>query len=783
MIKVWFTALTVTASIQIAYTQVSINTDNSSPHLSAMLDIKSTEKGVLVPRMTSGERGLIDSPASGLLVYDMTSESFWFYTGTTWEELISGYVSTLRDADNDTKVQVEESPDEDIIRFDLAGSERMVLQSNANGVVRLDIKDVGLNTFIGENSGQNMGGGTTENTMIGANSGGIAMSGNFNTAVGSSSLTSVTGSDNTAFGAWALRYTTSGSNNTGIGSGALATNNQGNDNVAIGEGSLNANTQGNANIGIGRKAMTNNITGSRNVAIGNAAMYQTQSDLISNVAVGDSAMAFAQKDNGVANPFSVAVGANALKKTQGFWNNAVGYNALSENTTGDGNTAFGYEALKSNIGGGQNVALGASALKMNGSGQSNVAVGSNALTNATNNYNVAVGNFALSALTSGNRNVAIGNGAMYQTQNDLIGNVAVGDSAMAFAQKDNGVSNPFSVAVGVNALKKTQGFWNNAVGYNALSENTTGDGNTALGYEALKSNISGGQNVALGASALKMNESGYSNTAMGVDALRGNVGGFENTAVGREALKVNLGGNSNTAVGIWSLLDNVSGNSNTAVGRDAVGNNISGHNNTGVGRDALLANTSGGERTALGYSANSTGTNYTNSTGIGYNADCTASNQIFIGNGAVTDIGGVVNWTILSDRQFKTQVTENVPGIAFIQRLRPVTYHFDLRAYDDFFAEHYNERDPSLQTNREKEQIQYSGFIAQEVESAAQAIGYNFSGVDAPKNENDFYGLRYAEFVVPLVKAVQELSSLNSQLQQQLLSLQAEVETLKSRTN
>jgi hypothetical protein len=49
-------------------------------------------------------------------------------------------------------------------------------------------------------------------------------------------------------------------------------------------------------------------------------------------------------------------------------------------------------------------------------------------------------------------------------------------------------------------------------------------------------------------------------------------------------------------------------------------------------------------------------------------------------------------------------------------------------------------------------------FIAQEVEEAARALGYDFSGVDAPKNDNDFYGLRYGTFVVPLVKAVQELA-------------------------
>jgi len=48
-----------------------------------------------------------------------------------------------------------------------------------------------------------------------------------------------------------------------------------------------------------------------------------------------------------------------------------------------------------------------------------------------------------------------------------------------------------------------------------------------------------------------------------------------------------------------------------------------------------------------------------------------------------------------------------------------------------------------------------SGFIAQEVEQTIQYIGYDFSGVETPK-KNDYYGLRYAEFVVHLVKGMQE---------------------------
>jgi uncharacterized small protein (DUF1192 family) len=70
------------------------------------------------------------------------------------------------------------------------------------------------------------------------------------------------------------------------------------------------------------------------------------------------------------------------------------------------------------------------------------------------------------------------------------------------------------------------------------------------------------------------------------------------------------------------------------------------------------------------------------------------------------------------------------------------------------------------------EKNRFSGFRAQEVEKAAREIGYSFSGVDKPEDPNGLYGLCYAEFTVPLVKAVQEQ-------QQQISILQQENETLK----
>ena len=56
----------------------------------------------------------------------------------------------------------------------------------------------------------------------------------------------------------------------------------------------------------------------------------------------------------------------------------------------------------------------------------------------------------------------------------------------------------------------------------------------------------------------------------------------------------------------------------------------------------------------------------------------------------------------------------------------------------------------------ESSSIVRTGFIAQEVEAAAQKVGFDFDGVSTPENETDLYGIRYAEFVVPLVKAMQE---------------------------
>jgi hypothetical protein len=69
---------------------VAINIDGSTATTSAILDIKSTAKGLLIPRMTTAQRTAIATPAKGLLVFDNDINSFWFYNGTGWIELTGG---------------------------------------------------------------------------------------------------------------------------------------------------------------------------------------------------------------------------------------------------------------------------------------------------------------------------------------------------------------------------------------------------------------------------------------------------------------------------------------------------------------------------------------------------------------------------------------------------------------------------------------------------------------------------------------------------------------------
>ncbi len=105
-----------------------------------------------------------------------------------------------------------------------------------------------------------------------------------------------------------------------------------------------------------------------------------------------------------------------------------------------------------------------------------------------------------------------------------------------------------------------------------------------------------------------------------------------------------------------------------------------------------------------------------------------------------------------------------------------------MNTINDFLGVKLDEATQTLVNEQPK--TYQTGFIAQEVEATAQKLGFDhFHGVDAPKNENDHYGLRYAEFVVPLVKSVQELSAQNDAQTTTIDELKAIVQQQQAQIN
>jgi len=573
---------------------VGINTDGSPANNSSMLDVKSTSKGMLVPRMTTAQRNAIVSPANGLLVYDTDVNSFWFYNGTNWTNVAGG---------------------------------------GGNGTGWTLTGNTGTNpstNFIG----------TTDNQPV---------------------LFKV---NNQAFG----KMDTNGSIFWGKNAGSA---NTGFSNIAIGTGALFSNTQ------------RSNL-----VAIGDSALYNNGSDI----------------SNG------------------GF---------------GQGNIAIGSKSMFSNITGGRNTAIGYQSLMNSMESFNNTAVGHKSLfSNATGSYNTAMGVSTLQANITGSNNTAIGYESMYFT---------------------------------------TTGNFNTALGYNTLFDNTTGTNNVAVGSSSLAQNTSGNNNCGLGVATLVDNTTGYENTGIGSLCLNRNTTGYGNTSSGYRAMATNIFGSRNTSFGTNTMLSNTSGHLNTVIGYQAMNVNTTGDQNVSVGSFALTNNTTGSNNTVIGYNAEVTSGNLQNATAIGSNAAVNASNKVTIGNSSVTSIGGYANWSNFSDGRFKRNVKEDVPGLTFITKLRPVTYTLDVDGINDFNSKNLPADKKQQTINPEKKNEVYTGFLAQEVEQAAKDLGFNFSGIDRPKDAStQSYALRYSDFVVPMVKAMQELKEQIDDLKKQ----NAELKTL-----
>jgi len=394
--------------------------------------------------------------------------------------------------------------------------------------------------------------------------------------------------------------------------------------------------------------------------------------------------------------------------------------------SGGGNTLIGYKAGDRLVDTSSNTILGAGAFGQSTNGHDNVVIGSAAGDDATD--------IGLAVIIGG----GAGSGAL---TNAADGSVLIGASAGSAI---------------------TSGTGNVAIGYQSLLQHTTGVRNTAIGYQAMVD--TGGE------------PSSTDNVMIGYRAGAGDWG----TAT------------SNYNVGIGNyVMDSVlaGANSNTAIGYNALSQVTSGDNCVAIGANALTYCTEGIENVCIGYATGDAIVSGNNNTFVGYNCDIDAntarSDSILIGKDLTTyaansyaRLGNDTNyvelnfgtsgegWANTSDKRVKQNIVDGDLGLEFINKLRPIKYEDKPSAeWDDELKSKIKEENLTTKSDG----IRKEGFIAQEVKKVADDLGTTFSGWHGhPTDTSEKQMLEYAKFVIPLVKAVQELSAKVEELESKL---------------
>ena len=329
-----------------------------------------------------------------------------------------------------------------------------------------------------------------------------------------------------------------------------------------------------------------------------------------------------------------AVGYRALQNNSGTLSNGIGYTVL-QNNSGNNSNGVGYAALENNSGNSSN-GVGYQALQRN-TGDYSSGFGSQALQNNSGNHSIGVGGRALQNNT-GSQSIGLGQDALRNNTGVRSNGIGYG----ALLNNTGAQSNGF----GVDVLKQNTGAQSNGFGYEALQLNTGAKSN-GFGYEALQHNT-GAQSNGFGYEALQRN-TGDNASGFGAYSLQNNTGDH-NSAFGYEAFSQFSGSGMTATV---SAVDAAT-NQMTAIGHSfgAIGEVVIAQwtETTPVGGVPNLAVLSLRiidadilEIVDQNISSNGTGsleiqTEFTNSTALGYNAEPDASNQVVLGNTAVTEL-------------------------------------------------------------------------------------------------------------------------------------------------
>ena len=507
-----FTVLLIVSAFSL-HAQVGISPDGSTPDPSAMLEVKSTDKGLLIPRMTTTQRTGISNPADGLLVYDVTTHSFWYYKNTLWTDLgdLSKW-SLTGNAGTNPAINFIGTTDNVALKLKVNNIQSGIIDPATRNV------SFGYTSLIPNTTG-------TANTAFGDSALSHIDVGYNNTALGASALHSDSyGYENTAIGSKAIYSNVTGSNNTAIGISAMYNTKLGNNNIAIGWGALFGNVLGNNNVAIGTSAGSNSI-GSNNLFLGhNSGLFEQGSD---KLYIANSS---------TTTPLIWGDFSNSLLNINGKLGigTANPLNKLHIVATADPLRLEGLQTRANN----DFLVVDAAGIVSKCTGGVGWALTGNAGTNPVTDFIGTTDNKSLNFRVSNNKSGSIDPGN---------GNTSFGYQAL-----DN--------------IMAGYGITNTAFGEQAMHMNTEGEQNTAAGWGAMYSNSAGCNNVAFGVQALYSNDNGHYNTAIGDEAMFTNSSGNENTALGISALFSNISGEVNTAVGAYALSNNEYGTGNVAIG-------------------------------------------------------------------------------------------------------------------------------------------------------------------------------------------------------------------------
>ena len=209
---------------------------------------------------------------------------------------------------------------------------------------------------------------------------------------------------------------------------------------------------------------------------------------------------------------------------------------------------------------------------------------------------------------------------------------------------------------------------------------------------------------------------------------------------------------------------------NVAVGYGALSSATDAAYNVCIGANAGNKIGNGARNVCIGNETNPYVQNSTNQVVIGYNISGSEDNQVTIGMNTTTirnEFDTDNAWTQASDVRKKKNIEDAKLGLDFINDLRPVTYNWKA---NHEFPKDFPGYNPVVEENEMKTDVKMYGLIAQEVKEAIDDAGEDrFAGWK--EDPDGVQRISKEMFVFPLIKAVQELSSENKELKDELNEL------------